>query len=203
MSNFQIICIILILIIAYIIFTAKYCDNEPFFEDIHTEIPPDLIKRLLSFVEQRDQICDIIKCTDVVYLENAANNIGDSGDNEFKRFTYQQDGSGLYLWTGYNHQYYDPETQDFKTFSKDPYVINTLTPVVQIKGGRTLLLSASLTDFLRFVGTYSYNDLMSNKVLTIKDERPNLLLNLLQLDPISYHEFMKRRQYIIDRGILN
>jgi len=204
MTYLQIIQIIIILIFAYIIFTAKICNNEPFFEDIHSEIPPDLIKILISFVEQREQICNIINCTDIVYLENSPNNIGNAGTYEFKRITYQRDGTGLYLWTGYNHQYYDPQTQDKKSFSSDPYVINNLTPVVQIsKTGNSKLISASLNDFLRFVGTYSYNDLMNNKVLTIKDQRPNLLLNLLQLKPISYHEFMKRRQYILDRGILN
>lgn len=207
-NNVQLFFIFLVIIICFVLLFVSTCttEDEPFFEAIHDEIPPDLVQIMLNFVEQRDQINNILQCTDVVYLKKPDIKCVPQlmGMNELKRFTYQKDGSGMYLWTGYNKQFHDPAIYDVKVFERDPYVINNLSPVVQItSSGKTRLIAASLADYIRFVGTYSYNDLFNGKKLTIKDERPNLLIKLLQLRPISYHEFMKRRQYVIERSFTN
>jgi hypothetical protein len=179
------------------------------------------IQKLLHYVEQRDFICDKLMCTDILNLEspkiNQMFNLALFDDYQVKQFTFEGDlitgfdgtsyinnTGGCYLWTGYNRHLfinndreYDKTTNDLTVLSEDAYVIDEITPVVHIDStGNTKLLSASLSDLLRFIGTYRFEDLYNDVVLTDYDVSHNMILNLLNLKPISYSEFINKRNMI-------
>lgn len=225
-SFYIIIIVILLLVCCIVVIQSSNKTNtniESFFEDIRYRRQTNLVKRLISYTDQWDTICDILNCTDLLdfkYPSNPYLNINIR--NNYRQFTYEEDGSGCYLWIGYNDKLMNIlnppgynvllsplsnddviptiENLDYYKYNDVINMIDYETPVVYIyPNGDIQLLSASLIDFFRFVGTFGFDNIVNfnNLKLNDHDTNVNLILYLLSLKPISVEEFTKKLEQLI------